>query len=249
MFRVLCECQYEGISHRMAIWLHNVAAYSRRTHRLVDSALMSSRERRRSEPRNALRDVLSEYLSYVNANLFLSNRFGVGFYDWNDFRPFYKDKFMRIAQDSPPGQKQTESIKKLFEISFPEFTFWSPDNIIKALKDKRISDLRDLINKTASGEVEFDKEFATRTLSEVLKIERSIGKFRSFVSYLTMPLGFIPIAGTPIQKVAEEVIARPVEGKKRKEYQWLYLISELVQPGGNMSLVIKLQEGDQHKSI
>lgn len=218
---------YEDISHRMAIWMHSVGAYSAHAHMLVEIALMSSRDRRKSEYRDALRDMLSEYLSYVNANLFLSNKFGVGFYDWNDFRPFYKDKFMRIAKDSHPAQKETESVKKLFDISFPELTFWSPSNIIKALKDKRILDLRKLIDQAASGHVEFDKEFANRTLSEVLNIERSIGKLRNFVSYITIPLGFIPIAGDLIQKVAEEAITRPIKSRRRAQYRWFYLISEL----------------------
>lgn len=218
---------HENIRFVMSSWLHQVKHSSFFAHERLERALISSRERRKSENRKVLRDILSEYLSYVNANLFLSNKFGVGFYDWNDFSPFYKDKFMRVAQDSYPAQRQTESVRKLFDISFPELTFWSPSNIIKAFKDKRISDLRELIDQAASGQVEFDKEFANRTLSEVLRIERSIGKIRRFVSYVTMPLGLIPIAGTPIQKTTEEVIAIPIENQKRKQYRWFYLISEL----------------------
>lgn len=43
-------------------------------------------------------------------------------------------------------------------------------------------------------------------LCEVFEIEISLGKFRNIVSYVTLPLGFIPIIGKPVQKTVEEAI-------------------------------------------
>jgi hypothetical protein len=213
----------------MAAWLHGLGGYSLHAHYLVEEALESSRKRRESEHRKALRDVLSEYLSYVNVNLLLANELGGSVYDWCDFRPFYRDKFLRVARLTAPGQSETDSIRKLFEISFPEFAFWTPASIVRALKDKRIVDLRRLVEAAAEGKVEFDREFATRVLAEVLSVERSIGKLRNFVSYVTLPLGLIPWVGDVVQKSVEEAVVQPIARKRRTEYRWFYLISEMAE--------------------
>jgi hypothetical protein len=222
---------YQSLLHRAGSWLHGSIGYSYRVQYLVEGALESSHKRRGAEHRQALRDTLTEYISYINANLLLSNELGVGFHDWADFRPFYRDKFMRVARLSGPGQREIDSIKQLFTVSFPEFAFWTPQNIVRALNDKRIVDLRRLVESAVNGQVEFDREFAIRVLGEVLKIERSIGKLRNFVSYVTTPLGFIPVAGTPVQKIVEEAIVQPTARRREKEYRWFFLISEL---GGDL---------------
>ena len=197
--------------------------------KLNDILNSPSAKRKTSAYRQQLKKYLIGYLSYVNANILLSQKFDTGFHDWYDFKPFYQEKFLRVAKESSPGEKEIENIKKLFEISFPEFSFWQPDNVLKALKDKRIQELRQLIDSACKGEVEFDREFANRILREVLKVETDMKKFRNIVSYLTLPLGFIPTIGTPIQKATEELITKPKELKKRKEFQWFYMISDLAQ--------------------
>jgi len=225
--------KYQIMFHQLGGWIHSMSSMMHHSpilsHELLNEVLNSSSKRKKAQFRESLKQHLSEYLSYINGNLLLSNIYETGFHDWNDFEPFYHEKFMRLGRESYPGEIEIKNVKKLFEISFPEFTFWHPDNIIKALKDKRISELRNLIDSASKGEVEFDKEFANRVLSEVFKIETNIGKFRNIVSYATMPLGFIPIFGTPIQKAVEEVIAQPMEHKKRKEFKWFYFISEMAR--------------------
>jgi len=193
----------------------------------------SSTKRRTSAYKQALKKYLIGYLSQVNTNILLSQTFETGFHDWYDHKPFYQEKFLRVAKESSPGEQEIENIKKLFEISFPEFSFWQPDNILKALKDKRIEELRQLVDSACKGKVEFDREFANRTLLEVSKVDSNIARFRNVVSYLTMPLGFIPTIGTPIQKVTEELIVKAKESKEKKGYQWFYMISDFAQKPTN----------------
>lgn len=218
---------FHEFAHHTAHWMHNMMHRVHHSTMLVELALRSSEMRRKSEYRQALRDHLAEYLSYVNANLLLCEKFQTGFHDWYDFQPFYRDKFLRVAQEAAPGQKEIASVKKLFEISFPEFTFWRPDNIVRALKDKRIRDLRQLVDDSADGKVDFDREFATRVLQEVFVIERNVARFRNIVSYITQPLGFIPFAGAVVQKAAEEAVGAAVENRRKRKFRWFYLISEL----------------------
>ena len=47
-----------------------------------------------------VREVLKKYLSYVNAKIVLSNEPNVGFHDWMDFQPFYRQKFKLYLTES-----------------------------------------------------------------------------------------------------------------------------------------------------
>src|ERR1051326_5295926 len=166
-------------------WLHdanNLSALGLVTSQLmVQEALESSRMRRKTEYRDQLRIHLAECLAYVNANILLSQKFDSGLHDWPDFQPFYHEKFLTVMRDSAPGQKEIGNIQKLFEVAFPEFAPCQPEAVIKALKDKRINDLRNLVSRACKGEVEFDREFANRVLHEVFKVEQKMNTVRKVV--------------------------------------------------------------------
>jgi hypothetical protein len=200
--------------------------------KLFRESLKSATARRRADHRNALRARLREYLTYVNANLVLSHTLNAGFFDWQDFQPFYKHKFLSIGKENGSEERRVEAVKKLFEVCFPKLTFWTPKDLIHALKDKRIGELRALVSEAALGNVDFDCNFAMRTLTQVLKIERSLADFRKLVSYATMPLP----GGSVLQKLVEEAITRPVEHRKRRGFQWFYLISDVVQNADTSTL-------------
>jgi hypothetical protein len=97
----------------------------------------------------------------------------------------------------------------------------------RCYKDKRIEDLRTLVCDATAGKVEFDDSFAKAILSEVFKCERKAGRFRNILSYVTLPLGFIPYVGTFAQKAVEETIARIRERKIKEKHRWFYLMSEV----------------------
>jgi len=181
-------------------FLMNVIHYSSpfiiRKSLLVKEALESFKKQKRSEFREELREVLRSYLSYVNANIVLSNELGVGFHDWADFFPFYHSKFLAVGKGSINGEHQIKESRKLFEISFPEFGISNYHSLVEALQDKRIADLRGLIEKAVRGDVRFDQEFARNVLKDVLGIERRIGRYRKIISYMTLPISFIPWVGT-----------------------------------------------------
>lgn len=194
--------------------------------------------------RNNLRSVIKQYLSYVNANLVISNTLETGFHDWYDFWPFYRDKFLMIGKKETPEQKRIKKLKQLFEVSFPEFAHWNHKNIIKALKDRRISELRSLVDKAVKEEIKFDHEFANRVLQEVLGIEQRLSRFRKIVSYITLPIDFIPSVGTVVQRGVEELITYVVDRKARNRFKWFYFISELSQSYGRQKQIKYTKKGD-----
>jgi len=189
----------------------------------------------RSWPRQTpqLVDVLRAYLTYVHRNIALSRQLRIPFYDWYDYQPFYERK---LRGSGKRLHDQMDDIRKLFEVSFPEFAVRSPRQLIKILTDRRIVELRELVASATRGDVQFDSDFAKRILFEVLAREQSINRYRSILSYALLPLGFIPRFGTPLQKAAEEAIARPYEHTQRSVISWFYLLSE-AREGENTSTV------------
>lgn len=175
---------------------------------------------------NRLKELIHPYLSYVNANIILSNELGIGFHDWADFLPFYRHKFLSVGKEHTKEQQQMKESQKLFELSFPEFQIFDKRNFIKIMKDSRIVDLRKLVESAAKGEVEFDQKFARSVFKEVLGIEKQVSKFRKIISYVTIPVGFLPWIGTVTQKVIEEIAGTLFEEKLKSKYRWFYLISD-----------------------
>jgi hypothetical protein len=172
--------------------------------------------------------VLHDYLSYVNANIVLSNKLKAGFHDWTDFLPFYRRKFLSVGQDLD-AQKQIDASNRLFEVSFPEFAISDTAALVKVLNDKRIIDLRRLIQDAVEGKVTFDEGFARNMLKEVLGTEKRIARYRTIVSYLTMPLDFLPLLSPVAQKVTEEVVGMLVEKRLKQKYRWFYMLSDAAE--------------------
>jgi hypothetical protein len=118
---------------------------------LVQEALKSSTKRKRKVYREALRNVLRAYLTYVDANLIISHQLDLGFHDWLDFTLFYTTKFLSVGRSEDPVQAGREQLEKLFTLPFPELAIRSTRALMKALSDKRIDDLRLLVAEAVEG--------------------------------------------------------------------------------------------------
>jgi hypothetical protein len=140
----------------MGIYLHTAGARltpSAATDRLLQEAMVSAAKRRKRAYRRILKEAVTDYLSHVNANLVLANEFGCGVHDWGDFEPFYRQKFLRVGQALMPHEKDVRAVRRLFGLCFPAFASWEPRTFVKALKDKRVAELRGLVSRAAAGEV------------------------------------------------------------------------------------------------
>jgi hypothetical protein len=178
------------------------------------------------------REALSSYLSYVNANLILSNEMEAGLHDWEDFQPFYHRKFLAVGRDDPERLDLAEASRQLFDVAFPEFAIRSPEHFISLLSHKRVGELRSLIDEASRGAVVFDEEFARSVFREVIGVERTLGKRRRLLGYLTFPIGFVPFVGSYAQFLAEQGTASLMEQQLRKKFRWFYLLSDLADKQG-----------------
>jgi hypothetical protein len=171
-------------------------------------------------------DTLTSYLSYVNSNLILSNEMEAGLHDWQDFQPFYHQKFLAVGRRArlPDLAKASH---QLFDIAFPEFVVRSPEHFMSLLTHRRVGELRSLIEEASRGDVEFDEDFARSVFREVIGVERALGKRRRLLGYLTFPIGFLPVVGSYAQFLAEQGAASLMEKRLRKKFRWFYLLSDL----------------------
>jgi hypothetical protein len=175
-----------------------------------------------------LRQTLTPYLAYVNANIVLSNELGVGFHDWMDYAPFYRTKFLAVGREDVEHQQvSSEAVHTLFRLAFPDFAIHDARSFIKIVKDKRIVNLRAKIQDAVDGKVQFDQDFARTTLLDVLNLERRSAQYRHVTFFLTLPLHFIPLVGAAVHKVAEEAVDSVLERKLRRPNQWFYLLSDI----------------------
>ena len=220
-----------AIMHEVAHLVHSERSAIASFSFMVEEALRSATKRREKEYREALRQLMRSYLCYVNANLVLSNELGVGFHDWLDFTPFYQTKFLSVGRDGDLVAESRTQVERLFSIPFPELAITSTRGLMRALNDRRIADLRQLIDDAVAGTVQFDQEFAKATLQEVLATEKRSQRWRSVLGYLTMPIGFVPWVGSVADKVVGETLGAIADRKIKAKHRWFYMLTEISQSG------------------
>jgi hypothetical protein len=138
-------------------------------------------------------------------------------------------KFLSVGKRADLTQEHRKQVERLFTIAFPDLAIQDTSALLKALNDKRIVELRQLISDAVLGKVEFDEHFANSVLTEVLRGERKTGRVRKILGYLTLPIGFIPWIGTPAQKVLEEAIGSSMEKKIKEQHKWFYMLSDIAE--------------------
>ena len=197
--------------------------------RLVEN-LRNWRKRLPREYREFTRSVVGVYLEHVAANLCLSDVLGAVIHDWSDIGPLYERKLSySIKVNEHDAIKQQDEIRKLFEIMFPKFEPRSVRHLVKALGDRRIESLRTLVKEAVAGKTSFDQDFANRTLKEVFKSERKIGKAKNIIGWATKPLSFVPWVGNVLETGTQEIANRFMEKRERQNHEWVYLLSDVAK--------------------
>jgi hypothetical protein len=172
-------------------------------------------------------EVLPSYLTYVHINIELSRRFHAPIHDWSDYLPFYRR--LTAGDQSRMSQAATQ-MDKLFSVTFPEFEPATASHFVRILKDKRVTELRAMVDSAVRGDIVFDRDFAVATLRQALAAERKLARFRNITSYATLPLSYVhPLLGTPLAKITEHVTDAIHDRAKNPALDWFYLISDAAE--------------------
>lgn len=193
--------------------------------RNIEDVLKNWRKRVDSQLRDEVRNVVLQYFRYLAANLCLGELLGAAIHDWADMEPFYRKKLQITLRVSDQTRERTQHIRQLFRLLFPAFEPVNPRDLAKALDNKRIEGLRNLVNDAVEGKVIFDAEYAIATMREVLRLEKQASRVREIIGWVTTPLDFVPWAGNVLQKGSEIVLSHLTDSRIRHNKGWFYLIS------------------------
>lgn len=234
----------EGNQRAEAVLAHTLRGSQQQVEMRVHT-LKRWRQKLDQNERNYARGFMNDYLSYISSNILLSNIYDSAFIDWDDMQPFYHKKAVLSARQHHPGQSIIEESRKLFSIIFPHFMPTDLKKIAKAMDDKRIDELRGMVQKAVKGEIEFDPEFAVQTLQEVIKAQKKTMWRREITGWITSIFGLIPVAGTGAGKAAEEIGNTLWSDRPQKKFGWFYLINKLDASQSQKGMEKEVNEDDR----
>jgi hypothetical protein len=177
--------------------------------------------------RKRTRAITGDYFRYITSNILLSKITGAVAHEWFDLEPLYLRKLSVGGHPRSNTLSDMGQARKLFEIGVFEYHPKDSAAFVNLLEDSRVESLRTVVRRATLGEETFDSEFASRTLNEVLKIERAITSKKNVVGWITQPLGFIPWVGSFLQKATEVAAGKMIETRFKKNLDWFFLISSV----------------------
>jgi hypothetical protein len=207
---------------------HTLASHRLAAHHILDS-LKYWKKSQDPLDRRRCRELLKDYLAYINFNLTLSLECKAPIIDWKDMQPFYEKKFRTAVnkEQDNPEQKNVEFGRKVFDILFPYFFPKDSNALLRAIDDRRVDTLRQFVQDSVSKGEPFDDKASVRILKDILKQENKASLRRKITGWATLPLGFVPVLGTPLQKGAEELVNALWSDSSLKKHSWFYLINDL----------------------
>src|SRR5208282_5863361 len=204
-------------ANNLACAAHDYVSKGSLVHYCID-ALKNWKKQQDQELSGHARNLLRDYLGYVNQNIILAYEFGASFMDWDDFEPFYQKKFRLAGIGEHPGRFELEQSRKVFDLFFPYSVPLDVKALPKAFEDKRLDELRRLVADAVAGKVVFDSEFAAETLRQVLKVEQKSAFGRKMTGWATLPLDLAPVLGTGFPKLIEEAAHAVWNDRPRRNY-------------------------------
>jgi hypothetical protein len=153
----------------------------------------------------------------------------VPFIDWKDMEPIYAHKFARAVEASTMRNEHTylERGRNLFQVLFPYFSPRSPEDLVRLVEDRRLDELRTLVRDAAESGREIDSEWAIELLKDLLRAKDVIAFRRRITGWLTLPLGAIPLYGTPLKIAVQQLADKVWSDRPARKQRWFYLISEI----------------------
>jgi hypothetical protein len=198
--------------------------------KILTETLKNWKKKQPPHIRNLCRNLLKDYLSYINFNLILSFDCQAPFIDWSDMRYLYEEKFYaeeHVRTTMHKNQEFVSGSRRLFEFLFPYFIPKSPVELVRGVNDSRTERLRDFVKGAIEQGVDFDPLECIDILKRILRLEQKAIFRRNITGWATLPLGFIPVIGTPVQKGVEELVNTLWANRITNEYSWFYLINDL----------------------
>ena len=171
-------------SQAAAKFIHDTGGRYQMANFYAEEALAPEGESLEGDRRAEFQTLLSEELRLARGNLFLCEEFGAAQHDWCDLEPFYKSIVARGGEPAGAG-KSERTTTRIFELPLPEFSFWHPDHVIRALKDPQVGQLRERVRESLAARKPLVHSAAQATLSAIRRFDQSVTTIRMVTATLS----------------------------------------------------------------
>jgi hypothetical protein len=179
------------------------------------------------------RHSFSDYLRYVNASIVLSASLGSALHDWSDYLPLYQAKIRMIHRAAPHARTDNNEPHKLFSLILPRFSGLDDKKLLSILKDSRIRELRQSIDKAVAENCLMDEEFVHTILRDVIEDQYRFGCSKKVEGYVTAPLHCMQPVGALEKSVEQTAGGAPYSEQRHNGPPWFYLSAENIFSGRN----------------
>jgi|GEM_PF-6080436 len=164
-------------SHQASKFIHDTGGRYQMVNYYAEEALATEESGLDDHRRAELRTLLEDQLHFARGNLLLCQQFGAGLHDWCDFHPLYQEITARAGQGDEDG-KPAQTAQPLFELPLPEFTFWHPDNVLRALNDPRVRQLRERVGESIATGKPLNDKAAGEILPAIARLDKGVTGIR-----------------------------------------------------------------------
>lgn len=148
---------------------------------------------------------LYECVADINRVLVISQLLNQPIYEWEDYRQFYKYKFLRSGHVGEPHSAQ-HTFTELFNVFLPNFQITDYSQLLDIREDDRLNAVRTLANQPIDNPI--TQEFVLSAYEDVLRVNARIETFSKYSSYVGTALSLVvPSAIMNVLPLAVDSIA------------------------------------------
>ncbi len=171
-------------SHQASKFIHDTGGRYQMANFYAEESLPPEGGGLDDDRRAELQTLLTEQLRFARGNLCLGQEYGAALHDWCDLEPFYQEIVTREGRLAGAG-KPGRVTRRLFELPLPEFSFWHPDNVLRALNDPRVRQLREKFKESIVARKPLGQRAAEEVLGAIRRFDHGVTNVRLVSATLT----------------------------------------------------------------
>lgn len=174
-----------------------------------------------------LRDIVKPTVSYLYTNIGISEQLKAPFVDVDFSSELYNMVYMKSMRHLNPDVSLTTSrievATKLFNVAIHHLRPKNPLQMMRILKDKRISEFRNYISLVAKNGFDIDANTMNELLIEVIKAQQEMQRKQQKLKWAVRMISlFQPLA--PLGYWVEDQSTSNLQKNTKKNYNWLYAL-------------------------
>ena len=173
-------------SHQASKFIHDTGGRYQMAAFYAEESLPPAGESLDDDRQIELRTMLSEELRLARGQLGLCQELGAALHDWCDLEPFYQEIVARSGASGGKG-KPARQAHRVFELSLPEFSFWHPDNVLRALTDPRVRQWRDKVRESIAAKKPLGLREAEEILAAIRRFDHGVTATRLVTATMSTP--------------------------------------------------------------